>query len=84
MYVGVIHRITDPAGFEAAEEKALEAGLPDGFALPIHASSADGDNGLCIWQGPSVEAVQNVVESVVGDFSTNEYFEVSVDGLPAE
>jgi hypothetical protein len=30
VYVGVIHHISDPEGFEAAEERALEAGLPEG------------------------------------------------------
>ena len=28
MFVTVIHRIHDPEGFQAAEAKALEAGLP--------------------------------------------------------
>ncbi len=37
--------------------------------------------GICIWEGPSVEAVSELVESVVGRFSQNEYFEMSVDGL---
>ncbi len=30
MHVAVIHRITDPAGFEEAERAALAAGLPEG------------------------------------------------------
>ena len=34
MFVTVIHRIHDPEGFQAAEAKALEAGLPSGVALP--------------------------------------------------
>ena len=34
MYVSVIHRISDPERFEAAEERALEEGLPEGFSLP--------------------------------------------------
>lgn len=37
MFVTVIHRIHDPEGFQAAEAKALEAGLPAHVALPIHA-----------------------------------------------
>lgn len=82
MHVGVIHRISDPVGFEQAEEKALEAGLPDGFTLPVHASTEDHTTGICIWQGPSVEAVRELVESVVGQFSDNEYLAMKVDGLP--
>src|ERR1039458_4331612 len=37
VFVTVIHRIHDPEGFQAAEAKALEAGLPAHVALPIHA-----------------------------------------------
>lgn len=36
MFVTVLHHINDPEGFVAAEDNALEAGLPTGVALPIH------------------------------------------------
>ena len=81
MFVGVIHRITDPAGFEAAEEKAIEQGLPSNVALPIHAATPDHSTGICIWEGESVDTVRELVESVVGPFSENEYFQLDVDGL---
>jgi hypothetical protein len=60
---------------------AVAGRLPDGFSLPIHAATHDHGVGVCIWEGPSVEAVRELVESVVGPFSQNEYFEMSVDGL---
>jgi len=82
MYVGVIHHISDPAGFEAAEDKALKLGLPAHVQLPIYAATPDRSTGICIWQGESVEAVRALVESVVGPFSTNEYLELEVHGLP--
>jgi hypothetical protein len=81
MFVGVIHHITDPAGFEAAEAKALEQGLPPNVALPIHAATPDHRTGICIWEGASVEAVRELVESVVGPFSDNEYLQLDVQGL---
>lgn len=81
MYVGAIHRVSDPEGFTKAEDEAIAAGLPEGFSLPIHAATHDHRVGICIWEGPSVEAVSELVESVVGPFSQNEYFEMSVDGL---
>jgi hypothetical protein len=81
MFVTVIHRIHDPEGFRAAEAKAMEAGLPDGVALPLHAASRDHRLGICVWEGESVAAVRNVVESVVGPFADNEYYEMEVDGL---
>jgi hypothetical protein len=82
VYVGVIHRISDSEAFEAAEQRALEAGLPESVSLPIHAATPDHTTGVCIWEGESVEAVRELVESVVGDYSENEYFELEVDGLP--
>ena len=81
MFVTVIHRIHDPEGFEAAEAKALEQGLPGHVALPIHAATPDHRLGICIWEGESLEAVRQVVEGAVGAWSYNEYSEMSVDGL---
>ena len=84
MFVTVIHRIHDPEGFQAAEAKALEAGLPSHVALPIHAATPDHRLGVCIWEGESVAAVREVVEAVVGPFSKNDYSEMEVDGLTAQ
>jgi hypothetical protein len=81
MFVTVIHRIHDPEGFQAAEAKALEAGLPTSVALPVHAATRDHKLGICIWEGESVPAVREIVEGVVGPYSDNEYFEMDVDGL---
>ncbi len=81
MFVTVLHHIHDPAGFDAAEQKALEAGLPPGVALPIHAATNDHSFGICIWEGESIESVREVVEGAVGDWANNEYFEMNVDGL---
>jgi hypothetical protein len=84
MYVGVVHHVSDPEGFKAAEQESLKEGLPEGFWLPIHATAPDYTTVMCIWQGESLEAVKDLVESVVGEYSENEYFEMAkVEGLPA-
>lgn len=80
MHVGVIHRISDPKAFHQAEQSALDAGLPDGFRLPVHAETLDHTTALCVWDGPSVDAVRDLVEAVVGEYSQNEYFEVELEG----
>ena len=80
VFVTVIHRFYDPEGFQAAEAKALEAGLPSHVALPIHAATNDHGLGICIWEGESVDAVREVVEGAVGR-ANNEYYEMHVDGL---
>jgi hypothetical protein len=79
MHVGVIHRISDPKAFQQAEQAALDAGLPEGFRLPVHAETPDHTTALCIWEGPSVDAVRDLVESVVSEYSQNEYFEVELE-----
>jgi len=84
MFVTVIHHIHDPEGFQAAEAKALEAGLPSHVALPIHAATGDHTLGICIWEGESVESVRDVVEGAVGAWSNNDYYEMHVDGLTAQ
>jgi hypothetical protein len=81
MFVTVLHRINDPEGFQAAEAKALEAGLPTHVALPIHAATPDHSFGVCIWEGESVDAVREAVEAAVGGWADNEYYEMRVDGL---
>jgi hypothetical protein len=82
MHVGVIHRISDPEAFQQAEHAALDAGLPEGFRLPVHAETPDHTTALCIWEGPSVDAVRDLVESVVSEYSQNEYFEVELESSP--
>ena len=82
MYVGVIHSISDPEGFQKAEARAAGLGLPPGVTMPIRSATPDYTLGINIWKGASVEEVQSVVESVVGPYSENEYFELNVDGLP--
>ena len=41
MHVGVIHRISDPEAFQRAERAALDAGLPEGIRLPVHADTPE-------------------------------------------
>ncbi len=83
MHVGVIHRISDPEAFQRAEQAALDAGLPEGIRLPIHAETPEHTTALCIWEGPSVDAIRDLVESVVGEYSQNEYFEVELESSSA-
>ena len=79
MHVGVIHHVHDPEGFQKAEAEAIQKGIPAQFSLPVQAATPDHRTAICIWQGPSVEAVRQLVESVVGTSSKNEYFEVNLE-----
>ncbi len=58
----------------------LTGGTTEGFSLPVHAATPDHSTALCIWEGPSVDAVRDLVESVVGEYSQNEYYEMELEG----
>jgi hypothetical protein len=55
-------------------------GCQKDFGLPVHAATTDHSTAICIWEGPSVDAVRDVVESTVGEYSKNEYYEVELEG----
>jgi hypothetical protein len=81
MYVIAIHTIHDPAGFQKAGDAALGKGVPAPFKLPIHGATNDHSKGVCIWEGSSVKEVQQFVDSIVGPYSKNEYFEMTMHGM---
>jgi hypothetical protein len=81
MHVIAIHTIHDPSGFKKAEAEAVKKGLPPEFKLPIQGATNDHSKGICVWEGPSVKAVQELVDSVVGPYSKNEYFEMTMRGM---
>src|SRR5919206_1439800 len=81
MFVAVIHQIHDPGRFRAAEAAAVEKGLPPGVAVAMEFMTPDDKTGISIWEGPSVDAVRLVVESVVGGSSDTEYLELEIGGL---
>ena len=86
MYIVVQHKISDPAKFwEIA--KAATPNLPEGVKLHCALPSTDGSNAICLWEADTIVEVKNIIESNVGQISTNEYFEVDVEnaiGLPAQ
>jgi hypothetical protein len=83
VYVSVIHTINDPSQFWSTAESAE---FPDGVSLHSSLPSSDGSKAACLWEADSVDAVRETVEQTVGDFSSNEYFEVDAEraqGLPS-
>ncbi len=51
--------------------------FPAGIALHSTFAHAGGTKAVCLWQAASVDEVQDLVDSAVGQFSRTEYFEVS-------
>ena len=74
MYVLVHHTVHDPEGFWGT---ANEAGDPPPNGLVLHQtlSAKDGTRATCLWEGDSVKAVRDYLESVNDGVATNEYSE---------
>lgn len=85
MYITAIHDISEPEKFSEVVRSATAAGFPEGIVLHSSYPSVDGTRSTCLWEADTVDTVRGVVEPAVGEFSKNEYFEVSTDlaiGLP--
>lgn len=83
MFVLVQHHATDPDGFRAATSGAT---IPDHLVLHQMFPATDGIRSVCLWEGPSEEAVRSFVEGGTAAFSRNTYLPVAAEhalGLPA-
>ncbi|MFN2616919.1 MAG: hypothetical protein ABR581_07310 [Thermoleophilaceae bacterium] len=85
MNVVVKHRITDPEQFFSGDPEEIAANAPDGVEAKQFFPSVDRSEAVCLWGGPSIDAVREYIDSVTGDSAENTYFEVSAEfamGLP--
>jgi hypothetical protein len=83
-YIVAIHNISDPERFWGA---AGASEPPPGFTLHSSYPRTDGSRAVCLWEAESVDAVRDLIASVTGDASDNEFFEVDtrhagLRGLP--
>jgi hypothetical protein len=80
MYVVVQHRFTNPpVAFARGERLIKNEGAPSGVRGLQFYPARDGSGAACLWEAPSVEAMQNYVDSTLGDSSENTVFEVDVE-----
>ena len=85
MYVVVQHRITDPEQFFSGDPEEVTANAPAGVQGRQFFPAQDRSVAVCLWEGDSIDAVRDYVDSVTGDASENTYFEVNAEyamGLP--
>ncbi|HVF40808.1 MAG TPA: hypothetical protein VM939_12990 [Gemmatimonadaceae bacterium] len=75
MYVAVQHRIHDPESFWGKAQEIVP-NLPQGIQLHHCMPTKDGKQGICIWEGESVDKIRTFLEGHMSTFSNNEYFEV--------
>jgi hypothetical protein len=84
VHVIAVHDITDPERFGAAAGPAIEQ-IPASMTLHSMFPSEDGSRAVCVWEAGSIGDVRSYVESVIGEFSRNEFFPVAdaqAIGLP--
>jgi hypothetical protein len=85
MQVVVQHRISDPETFFSADAQEVAENAPSGVQARQFFPSQDRAAAVCLWEGDSIDAVRDYVDSVTGDSSQNTYFEVDTQvamGLP--
>ena len=86
MFVVIEHSISDLESFWGAAETITD-GMPESIKAHQFMPSANHEKAVCLWEGPSVEAIQNFLEPKIGQSSTNVYYEVDSEkamGLPAQ
>jgi hypothetical protein len=85
MYVIVIHQFQDPpAAFERGQKLVMNEGAPPGVRGLQFYPATDGSAAACLWESDSVEAIQEYVDSTLGDTSVNTCFEVDSEQAFAE
>ena len=85
MYVVVQHRFSDPqTAFSRGEKLIRNEGAPAGVRGLQFYPSSDGSAATCLWESDSVEAIQEYVDSTLGDSSVNTCYEVDTQQAFAE
>jgi hypothetical protein len=79
MYVVAYHTILSEAAFERGLSLQTGQGAPDGVRVLMFLPSVDQSTVVCLWEGPSVDAVQEFVDDTLGDASRNVCYEVAAN-----
>lgn len=84
MYVVAKHRIKDAERFLSLAQLAAEQ-APQGVYGRQFCPSRDRTEAVCLWEADSVETVKDYLDSLAGEASENEYFQVGIEhaiGMP--
>ena len=85
MYVVVQHQIKEPqTAFSRGEKLVKNEDAPEGVRGLQFYPSTDGSAVTCLWEADSVEAIQDYVDSTLGDSSLNTCYEVDAEKAFAE
>ena len=85
MYVVVLHEIKNPEdAFSRGQRLMVGDGTPPGVRVLQFYPSTDAASVTCLWESPSVDAVQGYVDATLGDSSVNRCYEVEAAKAFAE
>ena len=89
MYVGVVHTITNKSVWAQKLAEFAQGSPPDGYTNPISYIGAKTDYAFCLWDVPSVEALQPMLDGLTEGAATNMYFPVDptafgTEGIPSQ
>jgi hypothetical protein len=76
MYVGVVHTVMDKAMWAQKLREFETATLPDGFRNPITYIGSQTDYAFCLWEVPSIDALQPMLDGLTEGAATNMYFAI--------
>jgi hypothetical protein len=89
MHVVIHHQISDPMKWERSEKNIMamieQRRLPAGLKPLEYLPSVDGRKADCVWETPSLGALQKFIDGETTGAARNEYFEVkeaAAIGLP--
>lgn len=72
MHYGVVHDIRDPAGWDRV--MSSNPTLPEGFVLLASVTQDDAARAMCIWEAPSLDGLQQLLDGAFGDAVVNDCF----------
>ena len=89
MYVGVVHTITDKKMWAEKLGEFDPSTLPDGYANPITYVGVQTDYAFCLWDVPSIEALQPMLDGLTEGAAANMYFAIDphamgTTGIPTQ
>ena len=73
MHLGVVHTIRDRAAWDSITGGG-EPEFPPGFVLLGSVTQDDVSRAICIWDAPSLDALQHMLDDMLGSASVNDCF----------
>src|SRR4051812_50146690 len=74
MYAAVIHSVKDRKGWDEVLTSFDPASFAEGFELLATGTSEDTARTICLWRGPSGEALQKKLDEGYGGLGVNDCF----------